>query len=107
MRNIWKGLFLGAITGAAIGLALDLLYGAGDQLAVATREARRRAPEAADWAAAVTTQARRRLREADLPDQVRAMAQGIADSEFGRQVTDATSEAALTGRRAVRRALGG
>lgn len=47
MRNIWKGLIVGALAGATVGLAVDLLYGAGDQLASATREARRRAPDAA------------------------------------------------------------
>jgi hypothetical protein len=47
MRNIWKGLVAGAVVGAGVGLALDMLYGVGDQLASATREARRRAPEAA------------------------------------------------------------
>jgi hypothetical protein len=47
MRNIWKGLFVGAVAGACIGLVLDAIYGAGDQLASATREARRRVPKAA------------------------------------------------------------
>jgi hypothetical protein len=46
MRNIWKGLFVGAVAGALVGFAVDTLYGAGDQLASATREARRRAPDA-------------------------------------------------------------
>lgn len=67
MRNVWKGLFLGAVTGAAIGFALDLLYGA-------TREARRRAPEAVDRAAAVTARARKRVRDADIGQRVRALA---------------------------------
>jgi hypothetical protein len=105
MRNIWKGLFVGAIAGAAVGLAVDLIYGAGDQLASAGREARRRAPEAADWATAVTAEARRKLRDADLPEQVRSLAQDIADSDFARQVADATAEAAVTGRKVVRTAL--
>jgi hypothetical protein len=105
MRNIWKGLVVGALAGAAVGLAVDLLYGAGDQLASATREARRRAPDAADWAVAVTADARRRLREADLPEQVRALAQEIADSDFARQVVDVTADAAVSGRKAVRGAI--
>lgn len=106
MRNIWKGLFVGALTGAAVGLAVDLLYGAGGHVAAVTREAGRRAPDAIDWAAAVTAEARRRLRDADLPDQVRTLAQEIADSDFGKQVVDVTAEAAATGRRAVRDTLG-
>ena len=105
MRNIWKGLFVGALAGAAVGLAVDLLYGAGGQLAAVSREAGRRVPDAADWAVAVTTDARRRLRDADLPDQVRALAQDMVDSEFGRQFVGATAEAAATGRRAVRDTL--
>lgn len=102
MRNIWKGLFVGALAGAAVGLMVDLLYGAGGQLAVATREAGRRVPDAADWATAVTAEARRRLREANLPDQVRSFAQAIADSDVGPKVVDATAGAAASGGRAVR-----
>jgi hypothetical protein len=102
MRNVWKGLFVGALTGAAAGLVVDLIYGAGGGLAAVTREAGRRAPDAVDWAAGVTAEARRRLRDADLPDQVRALADGIVDSDFGRQIVDVTAEAAATGRRAVR-----
>jgi len=105
MRNVWKGLFVGALAGAAAGLAVDILYGAGGGLAAVTREAGRRAPDAVDWAVAVTTEARRRLRHADLPDQVRVLAQGIADSDFRRQLVDATSDATATGRRAVRGTL--
>lgn len=105
MRNIWKGLFVGAIAGAAAGLAMDLLYGAGDRLTAVTREAGRRVPDALDWATAVTEEARDRLRDADLPDQVRALAHDIADSDFGRQVVDVTAEAAAVGRRAVRDTL--
>jgi hypothetical protein len=105
MRNLWKGLIVGAMAGAAVGLAVDVLYGAGDQLAGATREARRRAPDAAEWAAKVTADARRRLTQADLPDHVRSLAQDIADSDFARQIVDATAEAAATGRKAVRTAL--
>src|SRR5579859_512672 len=101
MRNIWKGLVVGALAGAAAGLAVDLLYGAGGQLAAVTRGAGRRVPDAADWAVAVTGEARRRLRDADLPDQVRALAQDIADSDFGKQVVGMTAEATATGRRAV------
>jgi hypothetical protein len=105
MRNIWKGLFVGALAGAAVGLALDVMYGAGDQLAGATREARRRAPDAADWAATVTADARRALRDTDVPEQVRTLAQAIADSDFAHQVADATAGAAVTGRRVVRNAV--
>jgi hypothetical protein len=105
MRNIWKGLFVGALAGAAVGLTVDLLYGAGGQLAAVSREAGRRVPDAADWAVAVTADARRRLRDADLPDQVRALAQDLVDSEFGRQFVGATTDAAATGRRAVRDTL--
>jgi hypothetical protein len=105
MRNTWKGLVIGAVTGAAIGLTLDLLFGAGEGVADVTRVARRRAPEAAEWATAVTAQARRRLREADLPDQVRTLAQQIADSDFARQVGDTATEVAASGQRAVRSAF--
>jgi len=99
MRNTWKGLFFGALAGAAVGLAIDVLYGAGDQLTGAAREVRRRAPDAADWAVNVTADARRRLEDADLPAQVRSLAQDIADSDFAKQVT-------VTGREAVRSAAG-
>jgi hypothetical protein len=105
VRNIWKGLVVGAVTGAAVGLALDVLFGAREQMVDATRAARRRAPEAVEWAAGVTAQARRRLRQADLPDQVRSLAQQIADSDVARQVGGTASGVAATGQRAVRTAL--
>ena len=96
---------MGAVVGAAIGLVADMVYGVGGELAGVTREARRRAPEAMDWAASVTADARRRLRDSDLPEQARALAEDIVESDFARQVASTTSEAAVSGRRAVRTAL--
>ncbi len=38
MKNVWKGLTVGAVVGAAVGIALDAVYAAGrDATEVAAR----------------------------------------------------------------------
>ena len=46
MRNTWKGMMLGALSGAAVGLILDSL----DRAAQGASSAAHAAPDAAAWA---------------------------------------------------------
>ncbi len=46
MRNTWKGMMLGALSGAAVGLVLDSL----DRAAQGASNAAHAAPDAAAWA---------------------------------------------------------
>jgi hypothetical protein len=40
MKNVWKGLVVGAFAGAAVGVALDMIDRAGRQAAVISRRAK-------------------------------------------------------------------
>ena len=44
MRNVWKGFIIGGVTGAAVGLILELLGGVREGAAAAADLARERGP---------------------------------------------------------------
>lgn len=78
MRNVWKGLIIGGLTGVAAGILLD-----GERAAV---EGAR--------------QAGNRLRDADLADRVRGTAGRVAHSHAGDQARAAADRVAETARQA-------
>ncbi len=83
MRNVWKGMVIGALTGAAAGLALDLgEQGAEGAVALGGAVAQH-APEVADHLRQVVTGAASaaadRGRSSELPSQAKAMAAGTRE----------------------------
>jgi hypothetical protein len=68
MKNVWKGLILGALTGAGIGLILDVLEWLGRRGKELSIEARQEAQH-------LGAVARARVEESDLPDTARAAAE--------------------------------
>jgi hypothetical protein len=82
MHNKWKGLIVGGLTGAFVGIALDLFASAGEQATRSAEHARDRAPEAAEWLQGVTDQAAEWVRGSDVPERVKEVAQHILGSDF-------------------------
>jgi hypothetical protein len=103
MRNSWKGLVVGGLTGAVVGIALDVFASALKQATRTAENARERAPEAVDWLQTVTESAAKWVHDSDVPDRVREVAQRILDSDFAAtahetasKVVDATKDRART-----------
>jgi len=99
MRNVWKGLVVGGLTGVGAGAVLDL-FGQGSRLArVAGGRAAGMAPRAADRikSAAITGSAR--VQETDLPEQVRDHVRGFAHRLGEADTTDRAKERRWRARR--------
>ena len=101
MRNSWKGLVVGGLTGALVGIALDVFASALKEATLIAQNARERGPEAVDWLQTVTGSAAKWVHDSDAPDRVREMAQRILDSDFAAiaketasKVVDATEDKA-------------
>jgi hypothetical protein len=97
MRNVWKGLMLGAVTGAAIGLTMDSGRQAGrraTELAnAAGRALREHGPEVGAVVASAASRGAEQLREADLPGKARDLGARIGDSSLGDTARDAAEQA--------------
>ncbi|MGH9036130.1 MAG: hypothetical protein ACRD0O_10225, partial [Acidimicrobiia bacterium] len=75
MRNVWKGLVVGGLTGVAAGILLDAAEGAFERAVTAREHLRERAPELKDRARHAAEVAGERLKEADLPEKARLAAE--------------------------------
>jgi hypothetical protein len=92
MRNVWKGLVIGAFAGAAIGIALDIARALGRraiEVGSQTREAvREHAPEVAEALASRAADVAERVKQADIPGHLSEMAQHVAGSPPARAVVE-------------------
>ena len=93
MRNVWKGLIVGAVTGAAVGVLLDLPARARAGGAAAAELARERGPRAAETIASAAAAGADRVRQADLPRKVREAAQ---QADLPRKVREAAHTVAAS-----------
>jgi hypothetical protein len=87
MNNVWKGLFVGGLTGVAAGFALDSLTRTSDKAKNLGKQVADRAPDAGKWVHSVTENTRELLRDSDLPERLREAAQKVKDSDVARQVS--------------------
>lgn len=92
MRNSWKGLVIGGLTGAVVGIALDLFASAVGQATRGAEHARELAPEALDWLQGVTEGAAKWVQHSDVPDRVREVAQRIIDSDLAASANERASK---------------
>lgn len=108
MRNVWKGLVIGAFAGAGIGVVLDLAGAIGrkakDVGEQARESLRQRAPEVAEALATKTADVTERIKQADIPSRVSEMAQHAADSPPARAVVEGAHAAGEAIRDAAKRA---
>ena len=104
MRNTWKGLIIGGLTGVGAGAILDL-FGEGSRLAgVAGRRAAAMTPIAADRIKSAATAGATRIHEADLGDQVKELGEQVkeilhrlSDTETSDHAREAIERAARKG----------
>jgi len=101
VRNVWKGLAVGGLTGVAAGVVLDMARKASDKASAVGGRLKERAPEAGHWVHEVTEKASDWLQEADVPEHLRSAAHKIKDSDASRRVTDAANDAISTAREAT------
>ena len=87
MKNVWKGLVVGALTGAGIGLVVDLLEALGQR-------GRRLSVQARGEASHLATVAETKLKEAELPDRARGAADKLADKVKDAELPDRARDAA-------------
>jgi hypothetical protein len=92
MRNSWKGLVVGGLTGALVGIALDVFASALKQATLIAQNARERGPEAADWLQSTTASAVKWLQDSDAPDRAREVAKRILASDLGAASTATASK---------------
>jgi hypothetical protein len=107
MRNVWKGLVIGAFAGAAIGIALDFARAIGRkaiEVGGQTREAlRQHAPEVAEALATKAADVAQRVKQADIPGRLSEMAQHVAGSPPARAVVEGAHAAGEAVRDATKR----
>ena len=91
MHNSWKGLIVGGLTGAFVGIALDVFASAVEQATRGAEHARDRAPEAAEWLQGVTDKAAEWVHDSDVPERVREVAHHILGSDFAASTNSSAS----------------
>jgi len=82
MHNSWKGLIVGGLTGAFVGIALDLFGSAVEHATRGAEHARERVPDAADWMHGISDKATEWAHDNDVPERVRDVAQRILRSDL-------------------------
>ena len=81
MRNVWKGLVVGGLTGVGAGIVLDSATRASRKAAAVGGQVRDHAPDAARWLHSLTDKAGEWLRDSDLPEHVRDAAHRMIESD--------------------------
>ncbi len=81
MNNSWKGMAVGAFCGAAIGIVMDLAAKGtrrATELGASVKHAvQEKAPEARDWVETQGHRATEWVREQDLPDKAKHLADRV------------------------------
>ena len=93
MRNVWKGLMVGGLTGVTAGVVLDAFAQASKKAAAVSGQVREHAPEAGRWIHSLTDRAGEWLHEADVPEHVRGAVHRMGESDAASRVTDAKDDA--------------
>jgi len=106
MKNVWKGLAIGALVGALVGVILDTLGGGSGQLKDVSRKFKAQAPAAAGWLSATAEKGAGILSDAQVPDRVRDTVHRVGESGVADQVKDAASQAASQVKVAANQARG-
>lgn len=74
MRNVWKGFFVGGLTGVVAGVVLDSLAEASRKAGAVGDQVIKRAPDAGRWVQSATDKAGEWIRETDAAEQLRDLA---------------------------------
>jgi hypothetical protein len=96
MRNVWKGLVIGGLTGVAAGVVLDLASRGSELGSAAAKRAVDLAPKAADRIKSAASTGAARVQDAvqdsDLREHVRDQVKDIAHRLADADVTDQARE---------------
>jgi hypothetical protein len=101
MRNVWKGLVVGGLTGVAAGVMLDSFAGASKKAAELGEQVRDHAPDAGRWVQSVTDKAGEWIHDADVAEQARTVAQKLKDSDAAGRVAGASQDLVSAARKAT------
>jgi hypothetical protein len=101
MRNVWKGLVVGGLTGVGAGVVLDSLSKANKKASELGRQVRDHAPNAGHWVHSVSDKAGELIHDADVPDHVRDAAHRIKDSDAARKAAKVGSDVTDKAKKAV------
>ena len=101
MRNVWKGLVVGGLTGVVAGVTLDSIANASKKAAAIGDQVIEHAPDAGRWVQSVTDKAGEWLRETDVPEHVRAVAHRLKDSDVADRLGDASRDVVSAARDAA------
>jgi hypothetical protein len=101
MRNVWKGLIVGGLTGVVAGVILDSLAGASKKASALGDQVLEHAPDAGHWVQSVADKAGEWLHDTYVPEQVRSAAQRLKDSDAGARIVDAGHGVASAAREAA------
>jgi hypothetical protein len=93
MRNVWKGLIVGGLTGVTAGIVLDAMAGASKKALAVGDQVLEHAPDAGRWVQSVTDKAAGWLHDADVPEHVRHVAERVWESDAASQVKQASNDA--------------
>src|SRR5579862_4991940 len=97
MRNVWKGLVVGGLTGVTAGVVLDSISRASRKAAELGAQVRAHAPDAGNdagrWVQSLTDKAGDWIHDADVPEHVRGVAHNVKESDTVHKVTDAGNDA--------------
>jgi hypothetical protein len=89
MRNIWKGLIIGGLTGMAGGALVDLVSGGAGKVADLGEAISAHAPQVIEKVRAGAADAANAVAGSDVPEQLRKAKQKIEQSGFVEQVKGA------------------
>ena|ERR1700684_3916869 len=103
MRNVWKGLVVGGLTGIMGGVLLDAIAGASKKALDVGDHVREHVPEAGRWLQSVTDKAGEWIHDADVPDHVRSMAERVKESDTTNQMKQTGSGVVSAAKEAVAR----
>lgn len=76
MKNVWKGLTVGAFAGAAVGITMDAIRNAADASSRAAGEVAEKAKAGASHAAATVAD---KIDDMDIADKVETAAKGVGE----------------------------
>lgn len=105
MRNVWKGLVIGGLTGVAAGIALDAAHRGTQIGGAAAKRAADLAPKAADRVRSAASSSAARAQDAvqnselreHLKEQVKGIGQRLADADVADQAREKLERATRKG----------